>query len=90
MDPRFENLEGKPLIVYPCQWQFKTIGLSEQLMREAIVEIVADTEHTLSFSNTSRGGKYCSLLLSVTVSSEKHRNDLFVALQNHRHIVMVL
>ena len=90
MDPHFDNLEGKPEIVYPCRWQYKAIGLDEDRMRVAIVEIVAELEYTLSLSNTSRTGKYCSMLLAVTVVSEAHRNAIFVALRDHRDITMVL
>lgn len=90
MSPGFDKLEGKPLIVYPCRWEYKVIGLSEDSMRAAIAEIVAGLEHTLTFSNASREGKYCSLLLAVTVASEEHRNEIFAALQNHPDIRMVL
>ena len=49
-------------------------------MREAIVEIMADREHDVSFSRTSRTGRYCSLLLVVMVESEDHRNAIFTGL----------
>ena len=90
MEPRFDNLDGKPEILYPCRWQYKMIGPSEELMRAAIVEIVADLDHSLSLSRSSRGGKYCSMLLAITVASEAQRNEIFAALRNHRSITMVL
>ena len=88
MEPNF--IEGRPLIQYPCQWEYKAIGWDEDSMREAIAEIMADVEHDVHFSRASRGGRYCSLLLLVTVESEDHRNAIFQALQEHRHIRMVL
>ncbi len=88
MEPRF--VEGRPLIVYPCQWEYKAIGWDEDSMREAIAEIMAGHRHEVSFSRVSRNGLYCSLLLVVTVDSEDHRNAIFAALQGHRHIRMVL
>jgi uncharacterized protein len=81
---------NKPLIEYPCQWEYKAIGWEEAAMREAIAEVMADLEHTLSFSRASGRGRYCSLLIEVQVENEDHRNALFVALQEHRHIRMVL
>ncbi|MGO9114611.1 MAG: DUF493 family protein [Thermoguttaceae bacterium] len=44
----------------------------------------------MSYSRTSGAGRYCSLLLVVTVENEDHRNAIFRALQEHRHIRMVL
>ena len=83
-------VEGRPVIEYPCPWEYKAIGWEEAAMREAIVEIMADREHDVSFSRTSSSGRYCSLLLVVTVESEDHRDTIFRALQAHRHIRMVL
>ena len=90
MDPQFDLSADTPEIVYPCRWEYKAIGADETEMRAAIAEIVVDLEHSLSSSNTSRTGRYCSLLLSVTVQSESHRNELFAALQGHPQIKMVL
>lgn len=90
MNPNFENIEGKPLLAYPCRWQYTAIGLDEDLVRAAIAEIVADLDHSLHLSNVSRHGKYCSLILAVTVTSEEQRNDILVALRGHRDIRMVL
>lgn len=81
---------GKPEIEYPCSWEYKTIGKSQEQMRTAIVAIMEDREYTLAESNHSRGGKYCSLLLTTVVHSEEHRNTLFRTLQDHADILMVL
>ena len=82
--------DGRLEIVYPCRWEYKTIGSDRELMEAAIVEIVENLDYTLDFSNHSRTGKYCSLVLVVTVDSEEHRNSIFQALRAHRHIRMVL
>ena len=88
VEPNFA--EGRPAIDYPCSWEYQAIGWDENSMREAIAEIMAHREHELRFSRSSRGGRYCSLLLVVTVESEDHRDAIFRALQGHRHIRMVL
>jgi len=88
MEPNF--VEGRPVIEYPCRWEYKAIGWDENSMRGAIAEIMADRKHEVSFSRTSSGGRYCSLLLVVTVESENHRNEIFSALHEHRHICRVL
>ncbi len=82
--------EARPIIEYPCPWEYKAIGWDENSMREAIAEIMADCEHEVSFSRTSSSGRYCSLLLVVTVESEDHRNEIFKALHEHRDICKVL
>ena len=58
--------EGRgPEIEYPCRWEYKTIGRSEVLMRQAVGRIMAaeELEFSLELSNTSRTGKYCSLAI---------------------------
>lgn len=81
---------GQPEIAYPCRWEYKAIGSDRESMEAAIVEIMEDLDYALHFSNHSRTGKYCSLLLVVTVDSETHRNSIFQALQTHPDIRMVL
>jgi len=81
---------GRPLIEYPCRWEYTAIGPDEALMRAAIAEIMAGLEHELSFSHTSPAGRYCSLLLVVTVASEEQRVAILRALQQHRDIRIVL
>ncbi len=88
MEPNFA--EDRPVIEYPCRWEYKAIGWDEETLREAIAEIMVDCPHDLSFSRSSRSGRYCSLLLVVTVESEDHRNAIFTTLQGHRHVRMVL
>ncbi len=88
MEPNFA--EDRPLIEYPCSWEYKAIGWNEGSMREAIAEIMADRQHDLSFSRSSSTGRYCSLRLVVMVETEEHRNSIFKALQEHRHIRLVM
>ena len=88
MEPN--DVTARPLIEYPCRWEYKAIGMDEVLMRAAIAEILADLAHELTFSRTSGGGKYCSMLLIVDVESEDHRDSIFTALQQHRDIRLVI
>jgi putative lipoic acid-binding regulatory protein len=84
--------ERRPEIDYPCRWEYKTIGRNEGHMREAVGQIMAaeELDYSLAPSNSSRTGKYCSLILAVIVEDEHHRNRIFAALTAHEHIVMVL
>ncbi len=82
----------RPEIEYPCRWEYKAIGRDEAEVRAAVGQVMAaeELEFALELSNSSRGGKYCSLVLAVPVKDEAHRNRIFAALTAHEHIVMVL
>jgi len=80
----------KPLIIYPCRWDYKIIGTDAQRLRAAVALVMADIEHTVANSNRSPGGKYCSVALTVTVRDEAHRDQIFMALRSHKDVIMVL
>jgi len=49
-----------------------------------------DREFELGMSRTSKGGKYISLSLNLTVKDEAERDAIFKALTNRPEIVMVI
>ena len=79
----------KPIIDYPCDWEYRLIGLSEQVLRAAVVSLVP-SEHKLEPSKESKKGKYVSYCLTVQVIDEGHRHRLFEALKVHVDIQFVL
>jgi len=83
-------LEGRPDIDYPCPWRFKVIGRDEAKMRGAIDEIVGNHEYTITVSNHSAQGTYCSLNLEMTVINEPHRIYVYTALMEHDSTKIVL
>jgi putative lipoic acid-binding regulatory protein len=85
-----KHIDQKLEIEYPCIWLYKIIGSEKNAMIMAINEIFAGSDHSLTFSNKSRTGKYISLNLEVTVHSEEARNFFFTALREHSSIKMVL
>jgi putative lipoic acid-binding regulatory protein len=82
--------QPEPDVSYPCRWRYQIVGADETRLREAIALAVASHEHTVTFSRSSRTGKYCSLHLELTVADEAHRNGIFEALREHRDVRMVL
>lgn len=80
----------KPEIEYPCAWTFKIIGQDEGLLRKAVIETLKSRDHTVNNSNSSSGGKYISLSLTVTVDNETDRNDIYNSLQSEPTIKMIL
>ena len=80
----------KPLITYPCRWDYKIIGADAGRIRAVIAATVTDAEHTIAEPKRSGKGKYCSVALTVMVRDEEHRNRIFMALRGHPDVIMVL
>ncbi len=80
----------KPTIEYPCLWQYTLIGTAQHEIHEAISSVVGDREHTISDSNKSSAGKYLSVSLELEVHSEHMRNSIFMELQRHPSLRMII
>lgn len=93
-----ETNNQKPVVEYPCLWGYKVIGPDEDSMRQAVKlcledclqENTGDREFELGQSRTSKGGKYVSLSLNLTVNDEAERNAVFAALSARPEILMVI
>ncbi len=94
----FENGE-KPLIEYPCWWEYKIFlahGVSaEGVASEAFVEVFGeafgevfggDVKFDLALSK--RNAKFCCYNLRVFVGSEEERLGLFGALKKRAAFVL--
>ena len=75
---------------YPCRWLYKVIGPDQEKLHQALLEIVSNCSCSISFSKSSRAGKYHCLNLEVTVQSEEERNSIYRALKAHPQISIVL
>ena len=80
----------QPEIEYPCRWSYRIIGTSDEAIRAAVVEVVGDTEHALHASNESRGGKYVSLRLTLTVVDDDHRLRIYRRISRAECVKMIL
>jgi putative lipoic acid-binding regulatory protein len=88
----------KPVVEYPCLWGYKVIGQEENSLRGAVKECLdtclqpnsGDREFELGLSRSSKGGKYVSLSLNLTVQDEAERDAIFAALTKRSEIVMVI
>ena len=83
------NEQEKPLIQYPCEWQYQIIGPNEEQIRAAVAEIVT-APFTLTATHTSRTGKYHSLRLLTMVASEEVRTSIYLALSRHPSVKVVM
>ena len=80
----------KPEIAYPCPWEYRIIGTSDELIRAAVAEVVGDVAHTLRAARVSRSGRFVSFSLELVVRDEAHRLTIYEALCEHGHIKIVL
>lgn len=80
--------EDKPEIDYPCGWSYKLIGREEAALRAA-VDTVVQGDYSLVHSRESTGGKYLSLELSLTVSTEEERCEIGRRLHEHEAVIYV-
>jgi uncharacterized protein len=82
--------DGKPLLSYPCQWQYTVIGADWEAIRLAVADVVGGADYSLAESHTSRKGRYCSGHLALVVQTEEHRTTVFHALSQHPAIKAVM
>lgn len=87
---RFNEIEARLEIEYPCRWLYKVIGADADAMRVAILEIIEAEEVRVEPSNTSSGGRFVSLNVEVTVRSESERTGYYEQLRASDAIRMVL
>lgn len=82
-------LEGKPIITYPIEWEYRVIGKSEIKIKEAVFKIISKA-YSLETKNKSPEGKFISLNLRILVSSEEERDEIFKNISNHKDIMIII
>jgi len=85
-----KNTKEKPEINYPTKWGFKVIGKDKEKVENAIKEVLKDKEHSCSFSNTSKSGKFNSFNAECIVDSQEERDKLYKAFGEHDDINYVI
>lgn len=84
-----QEINGKPQIDYPTQWEYRIIGKDKKKLEEIVKEIFPQG-YELKYGQASSGGKFVSIVVSAEVASEQERNELFAKLKNHPQVSMVL
>lgn len=82
--------QDKPVIHYPCDWEYRIIGGNPEQIRSAVAEILGEEDYTLEEGNWSRQGRWVSMVLRMVVINEPHRLETFRALREHPSVRMVL
>ena len=80
----------RPVIEYPCSWEYTVIGTDHTQLKEAVQLVCAPSDVVITVSHTSSKGKYLSVKARLLVESEEHRNSIFTMLKDHTAIHFVL
>ncbi|WQW74183.1 DUF493 family protein [Helicobacter pylori] len=67
----------KPTIIYPCLWDYRVIMTTKDT--SALKELLETYQRPfkLEFKNTSKNAKFYSFNVSMEVSNESERNEIF-------------
>ena len=79
-----------PEIEYPCRWQYRLIGEDRPAMAAVIAELINEPTHCVTDGNVSATGRYLSLSLEMTVTSDAERLRIYTLLANSPAIRMIL
>ncbi|GAA8182345.1 HP0495 family protein [Helicobacter pylori] len=67
----------KPTIIYPCLWDYRVIMTTKDT--SVLKELLETYQRPfkLEFKNTSKNAKFYSFNVSMEVSNEAERNEIF-------------
>ncbi len=81
---------GKPTIIYPCLWDYRVIMTTKD---ESVLKELLETYQRpfkLELKNTSKNAKFYSFNISMEVSNEAERNEIFQKISQLDQVVHVL
>ncbi|WQW54226.1 DUF493 family protein [Helicobacter pylori] len=80
----------KPTIIYPCVWDYRVIMTTNDT--SVLKELLETYQRPfkLEFKNTSKNAKFYSFNVSMEVSSEAERNEIFQKISQLDGVVQTL
>ncbi len=80
----------KPTIIYPCLWDYRVIMTTKDT--SALKELLETYQRPLKleFKNTSKNAKFYSFNVSMEVSNEAERNEIFQKISQLDGVVQTL
>ncbi len=81
---------GKPTIIYPCLWDYRVIMTTKD---ESVLKELLETYQRpfkLELKNTSKNAKFYSFNVSIEVSNEAERNEIFQKISQLDKVVQTL
>ena len=85
-----KTTQRKPIIDYPCMWEYTVIGENPTLIKDAILSACDNKIPQITYSHTSSSGKYHSFNATLLVQDEQNRLLIFDNLKLNPAIRMVL
>ncbi len=81
---------GKPTIIYPCLWDYRVIMTTKDT--SVLKELLETYQRPfkLEFKNTSKNAKFYSFNVSMEVSNESERNEIFQKISQLDGVVQTL
>lgn len=67
----------KPTIIYPCLWDYRVIMTTNDTSTLKKLLETYQRPFKLEFKNTSKNAKFYSFNVSMEVSNEEERNEIF-------------
>ncbi len=80
----------KPTIIYPCLWDYRVIMTTKD---ESVLKELLETYQrpfNLELKNTSKNAKFYSFNVSMEVSNEAERNEIFQRISQVDGVVQTL
>ncbi|RVY49767.1 DUF493 family protein [Helicobacter pylori] len=80
----------KPTIIYPCAWDYRVIMTTKDT---SVLKKLLETYQRpfkLEFKNTSKNAKFYSFNVSMEVSNESERNEIFQKISQLDGVVQTL
>ncbi len=81
---------GKPTIIYPCLWDYRVIMTTKDTsMLKELLETY-QRPFKLELKNTSKTAKFYSFNVSMEVSNEAERNEIFQKISQLDKVIQTL
>ncbi|MCQ2631572.1 DUF493 family protein [Helicobacter pylori] len=80
----------KPTIIYPCLWDYRVIMTTKDTSALKELLEIYQRPFKLEFKNTSKNAKFYSFNISMEVSSEAERNEIFQKISQLDGVVQTL
>ncbi|MDU9718766.1 HP0495 family protein [Helicobacter pylori] len=81
---------GKPTIIYPCLWDYRVIMTTKDTSTLKELLETYQRPFKLEFKNTSKNAKFYSFNVSMEVSNEAERNEIFQKISQLDGVVQTL
>ncbi|WQV44866.1 DUF493 family protein [Helicobacter pylori] len=80
----------KPTIIYPCLWDYRVIMTTNDTSTLKKLLETYQRPFKLEFKNTSKNARFYSFNVSMEVSSEAERNEIFQKISQLEVVVHAL